>query len=180
MLPLVAVVVFVAVLFCFCAFKKDSSKKGNGAVKEETRQLEGFTVLNASGAWLIEISRGTENTCLISMEENLYDNLVFGYKSGILNISLSESISPTRPMRLVFTLTNFPEQFNMRGAAQITVEESFNQPARCNLEGATSLTFKDNCPLAVIKTRGASNVNFSGEVQKLELTMEGASLANFA
>jgi hypothetical protein len=77
--------------------------RGSGRVKEETRQIENFTNIDASGAFSIKIKVGPEPSLKILAEDNLLKMIRTTVKGNTLIVDSKKSISPRKEIRIYVT-----------------------------------------------------------------------------
>jgi len=128
--------------------------RGNGQPKTEERSVEGFTYVDAGGAFEIQWENGSP-TLRVTTDENLLpyiENIISG---NTLRLRTREHVWPTHGIKIVISSAT---------------------RAGAKLRGAVKLTAKQlNSPVFALESTGASEVFLEGNVDTLLADMTGAS-----
>jgi len=128
--------------------------RGNGHVKEETRDVMDFQKIDAGGAFSIRVYVGSPTSLKISAEENLLSYIRTNVKGNTLEIDTRKSISPRKEILITITTPDL-RSVDVSGANNVVVEgingDSFN-----------------------VELSGAGNIKLKGEVEKMRAGISGA------
>ena len=128
--------------------------RGNGHVKTEERSVEGFTYVDASGAFEIQWENGSP-TLAVSTDENLLPYIENDISGDTLHLRTRERVWATHRIKVVISSAT---------------------RAGARLRGAVKLTAKQlSGPSFALESKGASEVSLEGKVDRLLADMTGAS-----
>ena len=130
--------------------------KGNGNVQTQTRNVSGYTGIDVSGGFAVEITQGSNEGVRLEAEENLLDNIRTEVKNGVLHIYNDKSLSSTKGMK-----------------AYITIKELNKIDISGGVKVVGNSTFKTNT--MVLDLSGASKVALMVEAKQIKADMSGAS-----
>lgn len=141
-------------------FKVDigNNVRGSGNVGSEKRGVSGFTSVDVSGVFQVEIVAGKDYSVEVQADDNLLPLIETKTDGNVLRIDLSEKASTRNDMIVRITAPNI-ERVETTGAAKVTAS------------GISNDSF-------AIDSTGASKVNLSGETAKLDIDITGASLVD--
>ena len=129
---------------------------GSGNIGTEKRDAAGFTSVDVSGIFQVEIVAGQQYSVEVHADDNLLPLIQTNVRGNTLHIDLSEKASPKNEMIIRITAPNI-ERVETTGAAKVTAS------------GIKNDSF-------AIGSTGASKVSLSGETAKLNIEITGASL----
>lgn len=141
--------------FSLPTFRIFSSIKGSGIVKTEKREISGFKKVDISRAINVEIIAQKDFNVEVEADENLLEYIKTEVSGDTLKIYSVKRIKPTTKTRVIIAM---PE---LTGA---------------EISGASKL-FASNIKTDSfnLDTKGASKIELSGEVNKLNIDSKGAS-----
>lgn len=151
MKKLIPFLVLGAFLFNSCGFW---GIRGSGRIKDESRQIENFTGIDASGAFTIKIKVGESTSLRIAAEDNLLKLIRTQVKGNTLVIDTRKNISPRKEIRVYITTPNL-ESIECSGANSIVAE------------GINADDFD-------VDLSGAGNIDLYGAANKLRAEISGA------
>jgi len=128
--------------------------RGNGHIKEETREIKDFQVLEAGGAFTIRVKAGSEPSLKISAEENLLSYIKTAVHGNTLVIDTRKSISPRKEILIEITTPGI-NSVDASGANNISVTGISGDEFKADLSGA-------------------GHVNLEGEVNEFRAELSGA------
>lgn len=128
--------------------------RGNGKVKQETRDIQEFQNLEAGGAFTIRVNVGSATSLKISAEENLLHFIRTYIKGNTLIIDTKKNISPRKEIFIDVTTPDLIS-INASGANNISVI------------GINSNEFS-------IELSGAGHVYLDGFVDRFSTEISGA------
>lgn len=164
-LVFIAAIVFGIIVSSVFSFGRISPKffnisfnkkvKGSGNTATEEREVKGFTGVDVSGVFQVEIVAQKEFGVEIQADDNLLPLIRTEVRNGILHIETEKSISSQNGMKVMISAPDI-DSLEASGAAHINLSGVKNDKLR-------------------IDTSGASKINLSGETAKLEIEVSGAS-----
>jgi hypothetical protein len=139
----------------FGGFSNLSGIQGSGTSKSETRNVSGFTKIDAGGAINVDIAVQKDFSVIVEADDNLLTNIKTEVSGDTLKIYSEDRISPKTPVNVVISMPEM-EGLNVSGASSVNV-------ANVN---AGSLE---------IQASGASKIKINGTAKELEANASGAS-----
>src|SRR5438874_10061462 len=128
--------------------------RGNGQPKTEERSVDGFTYVDAGGAFEIQWDNGSP-ALRVTTDENLLPYIENNISGNTLHLRTREHVWPTHGIKVVISSAT---------------------RAGAKLRGAVKLTAKQlNGPVFALESTGASQVSLEGNVDRLLADMTGAS-----
>jgi hypothetical protein len=127
---------------------------GSGKTKAEKRSLQGFTAVNVSGAYEVEIVAQQEAGVEVEGDDNLLPLVRTEVNKGVLDIFNEKPFSTKNTIRIRISAPQL-DAVSTSGASDIVVS------------GVRSDDFN-------VSTSGASNLKISGEARAFDLEMSGA------
>jgi hypothetical protein len=128
--------------------------RGNGHTKTEERPVDGFTYVDAGGAFEIQWDNGSPALRVIT-DENLLPYIENNISGNTLHLRTREHLWPTHGIKVVISSAT---------------------RAGAKLRGAVKLTAKQlSGPVFALESTGASQVSLEGNVDRLLADMTGAS-----
>jgi hypothetical protein len=128
---------------------------GSGNTASEKRGVGGFTAVEVSGVFQVEIVAGSDYSVEVQADDNILPLIETNVSGNKLQIELSESVRSKSDMIVRISAPNI-ERVQSSGAARITAN------------GIKNDSFS-------IDTSGASKVSVSGQTSKLDIDVSGAS-----
>ena len=128
---------------------------GSGVIKTETRAISGFTSIDASGAFDIEVVCQKEPSLEIEGDDNLLPLVKTEVHGNTLSLRPEKPFSVKRPIRVRISVPNI-ENISSSGATSFRVMNVKNEKM-------------------MIDARGASSFDITGETVALDLDLSGAT-----
>ena len=144
-------VVGLLVVFCVAGC---TGKAGSGVLKNETRELEAFTQIKASGAFKLDITIGEAKPLGLSGDDNLLSQVEARVEDGCLELSTKGSVRPKLPLTATISTKALTLVANS-GACTI------------DARGLAGDSFR-------LEVSGAGSSKLQGKVGKLEILISGA------
>ncbi len=129
--------------------------QGSGTSKTETRNVKGFTKIDASGAVNIEVAVGAGFAVTVTADDNLLANIKTEASGDTLKIFSEDRISSKTPINVKVSMPEI-ENFEVSGAST----------------GNLSNVKADDLEL---KASGASKIKIEGTAKELNADLSGAS-----
>lgn len=132
--------------------------RGNGRVKDQSRNIMEFDKIDAGGAFTLKVKVGPSPSLKITAEENLISYIRTNVKGNTLVIDTKKNISPRKEIYIEITTPSL-KSVDASGANNITVY------------GINGSDFE-------VDVSGAGSVNLSGEVDRFRADLSGAGSIN--
>lgn len=149
---------------------------GNGNVKEESRDLSGFTAIAASHGVDVYISQGSTGSVKVKADENLLDNILTKVEDGVLYMKVETPVRQAKTLAVYVTMNDL-RKIKGSGGSDIYVEGKFRfSELEIAMSGGSDLYIKDmeaqhvNCI-----TSGGSDTHLAGRADKLMAEAQGGS-----
>lgn len=136
------------------AMKWGRGIKGSGDLETRTIEADRFDSIELRGAFDVQVRVGRDQSVQVTIDDNLWTNLVAEVHGGTLELGWDENCRPDRDCRVEITVPKL-SSFELMGAGDVEIE---------GLKG-DSFEFD---------LRGAGDVQLQGEVDKLEIRLAGA------
>jgi len=131
------------------------SERGSGNIVSEKRSISGFSSVDVSSAFVVEIAAGKEFSVEVQADDNILPLIKTDVNGGTLHIETEKSVSTKNEMIVRITAPEI-EKIESSGVAKIN---------------ASGLTGKS----LAISTSGASKIVVAGESAELSIDVSGAS-----
>ncbi len=154
--------IFVSSFFSFgklsektFSFSFGSGVKGSGNLASESRDVGGFSGVDVSGVFQVEITAQKDFGIEIEADDNLLPLIKTEVRGGVLRIETEQRISTGNPLRIRISAPDI-DSIEASGASKVSLADIKNGELR-------------------VDTSGASKVNINGETAKLTVEVSGAS-----
>jgi hypothetical protein len=148
---------------------------GNGKIITEERTVSDYASIEASGAFNIVLSQGSENRIKIEADENIMKHIKTEVKNNCLKLYTDASINNPHKMDLYITYKDLTS-IESDGACNITGNSEIQtEKFTIDISGATDLKLKITTAQLNIVVSGAGNIDLSGFADKQNIEMSGAS-----
>jgi len=138
------------------------SIKGDGNIKNETRQLSEFASLSARGPIDVEINNGTSNTIKVEADENFLPYIETKVENGKLTIQSKNNINLKSNSKIVvYVSMNKIKALQLSGSGNITGSGNFTNEDETDISVSGSGKIKLN---SVSFNELALNVSGSGNI----------------
>ena len=151
--------------------------KGSGVVKEETRDLDGFTGIDISASFEATATIGPKTGVTLSAEDNLLPLIKTEVRDGRLVVGLASghNIRTTKPLTLKVVVPTL-DFVAARGASKLTATAGEASTFKVVSTGASSVDVSGlECDAIEVDAKGASRVTLEGRGKRLTLGASGAS-----
>jgi hypothetical protein len=150
-----------------------------GSGKMETRELDlkDFQKIDVGGAFDLHVTIGDRQKVAVTIDDNLWGNLVAEVQGNELVLDWDKSCQPDRDCKVEIVVTSLRE-VSIHGACDAEIE-GFRGDSFCyNLSGAGDLTMDGEVDDLEIKVSGAGNADTSDlKAQNVEVSVSGAGNA---
>lgn len=149
--------------------------KGNGNIKTQDRDVSGFTGLDVSGGFEVQVTQGNNEGLRIEADENLLDNIKTEVKNGVLHIYNEGNITTKNSMKAYVTLKEL-NSLDISGGVKVVGKSTFKPKTfKMDLSGASTIKLDLVTERLVADMSGASKIALTGRADELLLNMSGAS-----
>lgn len=132
--------------------------RGNGKMKEQNRNVEEFTRIDAGGAFSINVYVGKAPSLRISAEENLLQYIKTSVKGGTLYIDTKKNLNPKKEITIDITTPSL-SALEASGANNVDVVGINEKEFTVNLSGAGSVDLKGIAEKVRAELSGAGNID---------------------
>jgi len=139
-------------------FDVGNSVSGSGKVATDKRDVTGFTSVDVSGVFQVEIVSGKDYSVEVQADDNILPLIETNVSGSTLQIDLKDKASTRSDMVVRITAPNI-ERVETTGASKVTAS------------GIKNDSFS-------INTTGASKVYLTGETANLDIDVTGASMVD--
>ena len=152
--------------------------RGNGRVREESRNISEFTKLSAGGAYSIKVHVGKEASLRISAEENLLPLIRTSVRGNTLVIDSKKSLSPRKEIRILITTPNLTS-LSVSGANNIDASGINCDDFEAELSGAGSVDLEGKVNNFRAELSGAGNIDAKNlKANDVSISVSGAASAD--
>ena len=149
--------------------------KGNGNMQTQDRKVSGFTGIDVSGGFSVEITQGNNESVRLEAEENLLDNIKTEVRDGVLRIYNDRSLSSTKGMKAYITVKQL-DKIEIRGGVKVVGKSTFKtNTMKLDMSGGSKVTLAVDAKQVRADMSGASKVELTGKTEELTMEMSGAS-----
>jgi hypothetical protein len=172
-----AKILIALMIILFAGCRNWSGIRGSGDVKEESRNIESFEVLEVSGAFNIRVTLGEEPSLKLSGDDNLLKYVKTRNKGNRLVISTRKNINPRDEMRITITNPSL-DMLDASGANEIRIRNINSDNFDLDVSGACSIELRGDAKRFSIDMSGASNLDASALYsKKVRIDCSGACSA---
>ena len=174
---LVAVVLFLAAGQATAfSFGKDVIE-GSGDMETRTLDLKDFDSINVGGAFDLEITLGDEQKVVMTIDDNLWDNLEVEVSGGTLEIGWDKSCSPEGDCRVEIVVRKL-EEVDIHGAAEVEIRNFHGDSFSFDVSGAAELEMDGTVDKLDINVSGAGDIDTRNlKAKSVKVSVSGAGEA---
>ena len=145
--------------------------------KKETRQVSGFTGINASSVFEITVSKGSSESLTIEAEAEVLPYIHSEVKNGVLNLYLDNNkLRNIKSIKATVVMRNF-ESVSLSGACKLKANDLFT-PDKFKIEcsGASNMDVNIDTKQLNIEASGACKIGLKANVTGItNMEVSGAS-----
>ena len=195
MIKIIGLALIASLSFVGMACIAFGSIVGRGPVETHTQDFNGFTKLEISTTFNIEVVRDSAYSVSVSTNQNIFDYLDFSKDGDTLKIKLKSGSYTVASLKARVTMpdlvsldvsgashatlsgftTSQAVKFTASGASTIDLNSIKCGDVTANISGASKINGSLESGNTSFDISGASNVNLSGSGQKLDVISSGAS-----
>jgi hypothetical protein len=151
---------------------------GSGHTVTKEFDLAGFTKVSAGSAFEVEISQGDGYSVVITVDDNLVDQLDVTKSGDTLRVQMKPSLSLRNTTMRAKVMLPVLTGLDLSGASRTTVTGfSSGKPLAVQVSGASTLRGDIKCGDARFDVSGASKAELQGGADGLAVKASGASTA---
>ncbi len=152
--------------------------RGNGKMKEQSRNIEEFTHIDASGAFTIKVFVGKSASLKINAEENLLQFIKTNVDNGTLRIDSKKNLNPKKDIEISITTPNLTS-VEVSGANNVYILGLNEKEFYANLSGAGSIDLKGITDKLRAEISGAGNIDAKElKAKDVIISVSGAASAD--
>lgn len=149
--------------------------KGNGNLQTQDRKVSGFTGIDVSGGFSVEITQGSNEGVKLEADENLLDNIKTEVRNGVLHIYNDKSLSTNKGMKAYVTVKEL-NKIDISGGVKVVGNSTFKTNIMTlDMSGGSKVTLAIEAKQIKADMSGASKVELTGKTDELRMEMSGAS-----
>ena len=154
-----------------------NSIEGSGDMETRELNLKEFDEIDIGGAFDLEITMGDEQKVVMTIDNNLWDNLEAEVHGRTLEIGWDKSCSPDGDCTVVIVVREL-EGMNIHGAADVEIEGYRGDSFDFNVSGAAELEMEGEVDNLEIHVSGAGDIDTRElKAKSVEISVSGAGQA---
>ena len=158
------------------SFGKDTIE-GSGDMETRTLEFKEFDAINVGGAFDLEITIGDEQKVVMTIDDNLWDNLEAEVSGGTLELGWDKSCSPDGDCTVVIVVREL-NSVNVHGASSVEITGYKGHSFEFNVSGAAELEMDGEVDNLEISVSGAGDIDTRDLLAKsVEISVSGAGEA---
>ncbi|WP_187263408.1 head GIN domain-containing protein [Pontibacter beigongshangensis] len=171
---------FATTLACFALLLVETPAlaqqlQGNGNIQKETRQASGFTGINISGGFAVELTQGNNEGVVLEAEENLLSQISTEVKNGVLHIYNQGNLTSHKGMKAYITIKEL-RSVDISGGVKLVGHSTFKaNTMKLDLSGGSKVALALDVKTLNADMSGAAKVELSGRADQVKLDLSGAT-----
>lgn len=137
---------------------KIGKERGSGRMATESRAVSGFTQIDVSSVFQVEITAQSEFGVEVEADDNLLQFIRTEVRDGKLEISLARSVKTSNPMRVRITAPNI-DRIEASGASRVNLSNLRNSELTVDTSGASKISVSGETSRLIVDVSGASNID---------------------
>lgn len=161
----------------FGSFSSLSGVQGSGTSKSETRNLSGFTKIDAGGAINVEVAVQKDFSVAVEADDNLLTNIKTEVSGDTLKIYSEDRISPKTRINVVISMPEL-EGLDVSGASSGNIANVNADSLELKASGASKIKINGTTKELNAEASGASSIDAESlKVENADVEANGASKA---
>lgn len=161
----------------FSFHKHGKGIEGSGNLETREIDLAEFDEIELGGAFDLQVRFGDRQQVKVTIDDNLWDNLIAEVHGGQLELDWDKGCQPDNDCKVEIVVPRL-EEVSIHGACNAEIEGFKGDRFRYNLSGAGDLTMDGEVKDLEIKVSGAGNADTRDlKAQNVEVTVSGAGNA---
>ena len=158
------------------SFGKDTIA-GSGNLETRELDLEEFDAIDVGGAFDLEISLGDRQKVVMTIDDNLWDNLEAAVSGGTLEIGWDKSCNPEGDCKVEIVVREL-KAMNIHGAAEVEITGYHGTSFEFRVSGAAELEMDGQVDNLEINVSGAGEIDTRElKAKSVEISVSGAGEA---
>jgi len=158
------------------SFGKDTIE-GSGDMETRTLEFKEFDAINVGGAFDLEITIGDEQKVVMTIDDNLWDNLEAEVSGGTLEIGWDKSCEPDGDCRVEIVVRDL-NALDIHGAADVEISQYRGDSFKFDVSGAAELEMAGTVDELEIHVSGAGEIDTRElKAKSVEISVSGAGEA---
>jgi hypothetical protein len=150
---------------------------GSGAMKTETREVSGFTAIDVSGAFEVEIVAQKDFSVEVEADDNLLELIQTEVDGDTLKIKSEKRLSTNNPLRVRISAPNI-ESLDLSGASKVNIVNLNNDSLSLDSSGASKIKIEGVTKTFEVEMSGASKLDAENlKAENVSIDSSGASNA---
>ena len=152
--------------------------RGSGRMATEVRELRGFSSVDVSSVFQVEITAQSEFHVEVEADDNLLQFIETEVRGSELHISLDKGVKSKNPLRVRIGVPNI-ERIEASGASKVFVSNLKNSKVEVDTSGASKIELSGETSQLIVDVSGASHIN-AAELKAVDAVVDasGASRVN--
>lgn len=161
----------------FSKFSNLSGVQGSGTSKSETRDVSGFTKIDAGGAINLEVAMHKDFSVVVEADDNLLTNIKTEVSGETLKIYSEDQISPKTRINVRISMPAI-EGMDVSGASSSSVTDVNSDSLELKASGASKITINGTAKELNAEASGASTIDAENlKAENADVEASGASKA---
>ncbi|MFA9407117.1 MAG: head GIN domain-containing protein [Anaerolineales bacterium] len=176
-------IIMLLVLQLACAVSLPEITTGSGNIVTLEESFTGFSTLDISHAFDVEVQQGEEFSVIIRVDDSFVDELDVGVQDGVLKIGFQEDFNYDFTNSSAEAEITMPEleAIDLSGASRARISGfSSNMPFAADVSGASALRGEIEAGDTMMDVSGAGSVDLSGSGADLQADASGGSTIDLA
>lgn len=158
-----------------CSYGNMLGVQGSGNVKSETRNVSGFTEVEAGGAITVEIFAQKDFSVEVEADDNLLSLIETKVSGDTLKISMKDRISPKNKIRVKIAMPEL-NGLDISGASTAVVKDVKADSLKLEASGASKITIDGEANSLESEASGASRIDAENlKIEDADVRASGAS-----
>ncbi len=158
------------------SFGKDTIE-GSGNMETRELDLKEFDSIDVGGAFDLEITLGDQQKVVMTIDDNLWDNLEAEVSGGTLEIGWDKNCDPEGDCKLEIVVREL-KAMNIHGAAEVEITGYHGEAFEFGVSGAAELEMDGQVDRLEINVSGAGEIDTRElKAKSVEISVSGAGEA---
>ncbi|MCL2098686.1 MAG: DUF2807 domain-containing protein [Bacteroidales bacterium] len=146
------------------------------AQKTETRNVSGFSAIDAGSVFNITVNKSATESLRIEADDDIMPYVRSEVKNGVLRLYVDKNNAKNiKTLKATIGVKDL-KKVKLSGASKLTSDDLFNTPEfDIKLSGACAVKLNIKCNELDVDASGASNLDLEAETQEAEFDLSGAS-----
>lgn len=150
---------------------------GSGAMKSETRNVSGFSAIDVSGAFEVEIVAQKDFSVEVEADDNLLELIKTEVDGDTLKIKSEKSLKSSNPLKIRISAPNI-ESLDLSGASKVNIANLNNDSLSLDSSGASKIKIEGTTKSFDVEMSGASRLDAENlKAENVSVDSSGASSA---